>query len=91
MGIKERIDGLEFRYGDRDNDGAMNRAEFRPVESMLINNVFFFKIRLVLTFFFPLCTKDPNEFNRYDTNRDGLVDTLEYARGEAQERQCKIN
>ena len=30
---------------------------------------------------------DPNEFNRYDTNRDGLVDAREYARGEAQERQ----
>lgn len=33
LNLKERADGLEFRYADRNDDGAMNRAEFARVES----------------------------------------------------------
>ena len=32
---------------------------------------------------------DAREFNRYDQNRDGLVDAPEYERGETQERRSK--
>jgi hypothetical protein len=32
---------------------------------------------------------DPREFNRDDTNRDGLVDAPEFARSEAAERRGK--
>lgn len=33
---------------------------------------------------------DPREFGQYDTNRDGLVDAPEYARGEAAEHRCEF-
>lgn len=29
----ERQDGREFNYGDRNNDGALNRSEFARVDS----------------------------------------------------------
>jgi hypothetical protein len=32
---------------------------------------------------------DPRDFNRADTNRDGLVDSPEFARSEAVERRGK--
>ena len=32
---------------------------------------------------------DPRQFNRYDTNRDGLVDAPEYAQGEREEHRRK--
>ena len=35
MSMKERLDQVEFRYGDRDDDGAMNRKEFAHVESKI--------------------------------------------------------
>jgi hypothetical protein len=34
---------------------------------------------------------DPQEFNRYDTNHDGLVDAPEYGQGEQRERQRKLD
>lgn len=77
MNMKERLDQVEFRYGDRDDDGAMNRKEFAHVESKIEQKIIGEKYKI----------SDPNEFNRYDTNHDGLVDAREYARGEAQERQ----
>ena len=33
LNLKERADEFEFRIGDRNDDGAMNRAEFARVES----------------------------------------------------------
>ncbi len=38
MNMKERLDQMEFRYGDKDDDGAMNRKEFSRVESKSVGN-----------------------------------------------------
>jgi Ca2+-binding EF-hand superfamily protein len=35
MSTKERVDQMEFRYGDRDDDGVMNRKEFAHCESKI--------------------------------------------------------
>ena len=79
---KERLDEMEFRYADRDDDGVLNRKEFSKVEGKIFsNNRWSFACEI----------PDANQFDRYDTNRDALVDPREYARGEAQERQGKIN
>jgi hypothetical protein len=44
-----------------------------------------------IIFSYILLFKDPQEFGLYDTNRDGLVDAPEYARGEAiTEHRCKL-
>jgi hypothetical protein len=45
----------------------------------------------VIIFNHILFSKDPQEFGLYDTNRDGLVDAPEYARGEGiTEHRCKL-
>lgn len=36
MDMQERKDKMEFNYGDKDDDGAMNRQEFGRVEGELI-------------------------------------------------------
>jgi len=32
LNMKEWLDGMKFRYRDRDNDGVMNHPEFSRVE-----------------------------------------------------------
>ncbi len=48
-------------------------------------------IHFKINFNYFLFFRDPQKFALYDTNRDGLVDAPEFARGEAiTEHQCKL-
>lgn len=81
--LQEVRDQVEFRYADRDDDGVLNRKEFAHVEGKLKTRDN--SERLVNT----TIVVDAKKFDRYDTNRDALVDPREYARGEAEERNGK--
>ena len=39
MSFQERKDKMEFGFGDRDDDGAMNRQEFGRVEGQLFHSM----------------------------------------------------
>ena len=79
----ERSDAREFAQGDRNHDGALNRAEFGRVDGRLPESDDEQRLSIVNTLFSP----DPRQFNQYDTNRDGVVDTPEFARGELEEHR----
>jgi hypothetical protein len=68
------------------------------MQTKMVHSIF--KNLLVLTvcidhfqiiFSYILFFEDPQEFGLYDTNRDGLVDAPEYARGEGiTKHRCKL-
>ncbi len=56
---------------------------------MLVQTVCIDHFQIIFSYI--LFFEDPQEFGLYDTNRDGLVDAPEYARGEGiTEHRCKL-